>query len=134
MELIYISALIIAIAFAILTLYVVKTLQHVTHTITGLDNTLADVVQKTDRITKETEQLIHQSSKLTDDVQHKVQATNSLFESLEDVGKATENIHQSLQTTKTTYDTSAKENTDTLATYIRWGETALTLYRSLKKK
>ncbi|GAE25810.1 general stress protein [Halalkalibacter wakoensis JCM 9140] len=61
-SLLYISALVAAIAFAVLVIYLVRTLKSANRTLDHVANTMAGLEKQVTGITKETEELLHRTN------------------------------------------------------------------------
>lgn len=81
MELIgYISALIAAIAFAVLVIYLVKVLKETQRTMANVANTLEGLEKQMEGITVETTALLHKTNKLADDINQKSTRLNTVVD------------------------------------------------------
>ena len=133
MELIYISALLVALAFAYLTFFIVKTLMGVSSTIQSLDHTVSELETKMKEISHESEQLVHKTNSLTDDIQHKVESTDGMFDSLHNVGESLNNINDALSRGAAHFSMQSSKQTDQLTHIIRWSDAAMNLYSTYSK-
>jgi uncharacterized protein YoxC len=66
--LLYLAAIIAAVAFAVLVIYLAKTLKASTRTLNNVANTLESLEKQMQGITTETTELLHKTNALADDV------------------------------------------------------------------
>ncbi|WP_100399906.1 DUF948 domain-containing protein [Bacillus sp. FJAT-44742] len=134
MELVYISALIVALAFAALVVYVIKTLKAANSTIDRVANTLDNFEKQIKGITTETEHLMEKTNKIADDVQYKSDSLNSLFVSLKDVGDSLQTMNRSFKDVSTTVSQQSQQRSEEVAKVVQWGNAAIDLYAKWKDK
>lgn len=130
----YISALIVAVAFAVLVIYLVKTLKSANRTLDHLAETTAGIKSQINGITKETETLLQRTNELADDIQEKSQSLNSIFASAKELGDSVNQITHSIRHMSTTISNQANRQSDQVAQVIQWGNAALDLYTKYKEK
>ncbi|RKD68751.1 uncharacterized protein YoxC [Sinobaca qinghaiensis] len=126
--LLYISALIVAIAFAVLVIFIVQTLKAASSTMQNVAGTLDRVEKQVEGITTESEHLVQKSTLIVDDVQKKSQSLNGLFESLKDVGDSVQSINYTFKEMSDTVTTQSKHQSDQVARAMQWGNAAIDLY------
>lgn len=126
--LLYISALIVAIAFAVLVIFIVQTLKAASSTMQNVAGTLDRVEKQVEGITTESEHLVQKSTLIVDDVQKKSQSLNGLFESLKDVGDSVQSINYTFKEMSDTVTTQSKQQSDQVARAMQWGNAAIDLY------
>jgi uncharacterized protein YoxC len=88
MDLIYLSILFVAIAFAIVAGYLCFILKRVSNNMKTLSSTMSEVEDQFKYITPELTNTIRETDKIVDDAEDKVKATDGVFDSLEDVGNS----------------------------------------------
>ncbi|MDX5476523.1 MAG: DUF948 domain-containing protein, partial [Bacillaceae bacterium] len=96
-NLLYVSALIVAIAFFVLVIYVSKTLKSVQGTLDQVAGTLGGIEKQMQGITTETEQLLHKTNVLMEDIQDKSEQLNSVVVAVKDVGTSIQGFNHSVQ-------------------------------------
>ncbi|OIU69835.1 DUF948 domain-containing protein [Rossellomorea aquimaris] len=93
------SAVIAAVAFTILVIYLIMTLRKVMTTLAETNKTLSDTRTAVNGITEEAEELIHTANQISDDVKGKMKAVDPLVESAHDVGEIIHNVTSSVKRT-----------------------------------
>ena len=130
--LLYISALVAAVAFAVLVIFLVRTLRSANRTLEHTANTVANLEKQVNGITSETEQLLHKTNRLADDIQQKTEAVNTLFTSVKDLGQSVTQFNQSIRQVSNTVSSQTVEQSENIAKAVNWGTTALDLYTKFK--
>ncbi|GAF64266.1 DUF948 domain-containing protein [Alkalihalobacillus trypoxylicola] len=132
--LLYISALIVAVAFAILVIYLVRTLKSANKTLTHVASTMESLEKQINGITKETEQLLHRTNALADDIQKKSESLNPVFSSVKDLGQSFQQVNQSIQHVSNTITAKTNQQSEQIAQVVQWGQVALDFYEKLKAR
>ncbi|WP_240374790.1 DUF948 domain-containing protein [Bacillus piscicola] len=96
MDLVGIGVLIVAIAFAVLVIFLIKTLNNVSQVLHGVNETVEKLPDQLDEVLKETSEVIHQSSETLEDLNEKIRTLNPLFYILSDAGEASRKLSSSL--------------------------------------
>ncbi|WP_062047695.1 DUF948 domain-containing protein [Bacillus sp. JCM 19034] len=130
----YISALIFAVAFTVLTIYIVKTAKSADRTLKHLEETMAAMKVQINGISNETEKLLHRTNELAEDIQEKSQSMNSIFASAKELGDSINQITHSIRHMSTTIASQANRKSDQVAQVVQWGSAALDLYSKYKEK
>ncbi|WP_187444893.1 DUF948 domain-containing protein [Rossellomorea vietnamensis] len=91
------SAVIAAVAFTILVVYLILTLRKVMATIAETKKTLHDARTSVNSLTDEAEELIHTANQISDDVKGKMKAVDPLVESAQDVGEMIHSVTSSVK-------------------------------------
>lgn len=131
MDLIYLSILFVAVAFALVVVYLCFVLKRVSNTMKSLGSTMSDVEKQVTYITPQLTDTIKETDKLIEDVEEKVKATDSIFDTVEEFGTsltaANEAFHNRFgKLTDEEMDRKVKPFIDG----IRWSEVAVRLYSS----
>lgn len=87
-----ISMIVITIAFVVLVIYLIRTLQAFKHSILHAEQTLDQVQRQLDELGKEALQWLQNCNQLTADVQSKLKSIHSVFQSAERICEATEKV------------------------------------------
>ncbi len=132
--LLYISALVAAVAFAVLVIYLVRTLKSANRTLDHLANTMAGLEKQINGITKETEELLHRTNRLADDIQGKTESLNTVFSSVKELGDSVGQVNQSIRHVSNTVSTQAIKQSDQIAQAVQWGNVAIDLYTKFKQR
>ncbi|UTR11420.1 DUF948 domain-containing protein [Evansella sp. LMS18] len=132
--LLYLSVAIIAVAFAALVFYLIKTLISMKQTLDNVSSTVEGLQQQVDGITKESQELIHKTNLLADDIQRKSDSLNSVFAAANDLGETVQNVNHSLKTVSAAISKKANEQSDQVAQAVKWGNVALDFWGKWKAK
>ncbi|GGK12093.1 UPF0478 protein YtxG [Caldalkalibacillus thermarum] len=97
MGIIEISVALIAVAFVVLVIYIVKTLLTVQQSLQELSENMATIEKRVDELSRETTALIRRTNQLTEDIYNKSQSLNQLFKSAEEIGQATRQVSSSMK-------------------------------------
>lgn len=135
MELIYLSILLIAIAFLIAVVYICFVLKRLTNTMKTLRGTLGSAEKQVEKMTLVLSETIKETDELMADVTEKAQATDSIFDSVQLFGESIQSANTALQNglgnlTEEEMDRKVKPFIEG----IRWSEVAVQLYGMWKGK
>ncbi|WP_028782916.1 DUF948 domain-containing protein [Thalassobacillus devorans] len=133
MELVYIGIFIMALSFALVVAFIVKTLVSVNKSMKSLDGTVDNLVTQMNGITKESEHLINKSNYLAEDINHKIDSTNGLFESLQNVGDSVDNLNHGLNKATDNFTYHTNKHNDKIIKAVRWGEAITNTYAKWKR-
>lgn len=117
----YIAALIVAIAFAVLVGYLAKTLKAAQHTLDSVANTLNGIEHQMQGITRETTDLLHKTNELAEDIQGKSAKLNVVFDGIKGIGETVQDFNESLQTLSAEISRTAEKEDDKVAQTVKWG-------------
>ncbi|SFL52987.1 DUF948 domain-containing protein [Salibacterium qingdaonense] len=137
LDLVGISVLIIAIAFAVLVIFLARTLHNLTNVLGGVNKTVEKLPDQLDDVMKETGVVIHNSNETLLDLNEKMRTLNPLFYILGDAGEASRKLSSSLvdmtDSMKKNTD-EAKEKADNRDLGGLYGGAALVYYLFQKRK
>lgn len=134
MSLVYIGVFIMAIAFAIVAIFIAKILLSTSKVIATLGNTLGSVEEKLDKSIAEVEAMTLEANQTYADVEAKLQATEGLFLAIENVGETTAIISNDLQQrTKRYQQDESLPGTMPFVRAIQFGEFGFSLFESWKR-
>lgn len=123
----YLSVALIAIAFFILVIYLIKTLKTVQGTLQSLTKTIEGMEKQIHEIGSETAQLLHKTNAVADDVQKKVESLNVLFDAVKQVGSTVQTFNDSLTKKWTT-------NQQKIVQAVQWGNAFLEIWGKWKER
>ncbi|MFD2446434.1 DUF948 domain-containing protein [Bacillus sp. CGMCC 1.16607] len=129
-----ISVAIIAMAFVVLVIFLVKTLKAVQGTMEGVSKTLAGIEKQLDEVTKETALLLHKTNVLADDIQEKAESLNSVVVAVKGVGSTVNKFNHSLRSVATSFDQQVEQNKDKISQVVQWSNILLELKDKWKAK
>ena len=129
--LLYIAALIAAVAFAVLVIYLAMTLKASTRTLNNVANTLEGLEKQMQGITSETTELLHKTNVLADDVSQKTAKLDGLFDGVKGIGETVQDFNKTLKQFSSSVSRAAVENQDKASQAVTWGAA---LFDLIKKK
>lgn len=130
----YVSALIAAIAFAVLAAYLGNTLVAMRKTLLSLAHTTAALEKQLQGVTYETEQLLHKTNALAEDIQQKSQSLNKVVKSVEGISTTIDSINGRLAQATNSVVHQVEQNADKVAQVMQWGTAAIEVYGRLRKR
>lgn len=143
---------IIAIAFAVLVVYLISTLKSVNASLDEVKQTMGQLQQnlngiqrRVDDISDETVQVLKNTNGITADIQAKIKSFDTLFASFKDVSESIHEVTSSARQVSATLSKSMVDNVEStvqqnkkrIAGVLEWGTVALHLYkkwRDMKQK
>ena len=133
MGLIYLSILLVAIAFLIAVIYICFVLKRVTNTMKTLRGTLGSAEEQVGKMTPVLSQTIKETDELMADVTEKVQATDSMFDSIQLFGESVQSANTALQNgLGNLTDEEMDRKVKPFIEGIKWSEVAVQLYGTWK--
>lgn len=129
MGLIYLSILLIAIAFLIVVVYVSIVMNRLTKTMKSLSTTLSGVEKQVQEMTPQLATTLKEADRLLDDATDKSGATESLFDSVQLLGESLQSANSAIQNSLSSL--TEEEMDEKVKPYIKgmkWSEVAVTLY------
>lgn len=134
MSFISIAIFIVALAFALVSIYIAKILLRVSTLFKTLGQTADDVEHQLDKTVHEVGRLIGEAETTAKDVENKLIATEGLFSSLTNVGDATSIISSELHNKVKSYGSdSTLPGTQHFVRAIQWSEYANVLLKSWQR-
>lgn len=91
------SAIIAAVSFLLLTIFVIITLKSAKQTMADVSSTLQRVETKISGITEKSEQLMETTNNIAKDAEQKLQALDGIANSANHLGQSTYNMNHSIQ-------------------------------------
>lgn len=134
MELIYLSLFMVAIAFAVVVVYLCIVLKRVSNTMKSLSSTLGEVEKQVNYITPQLSDTIKETDRTIDDAREKVEATDSLFDSVQGLGISLQNVNDVFHSRfgKMT-DEEMDQKIKPFVEGIKWSEVGVKLYTTFQK-
>ncbi|ANB62090.1 hypothetical protein GFC30_3105 (plasmid) [Anoxybacillus amylolyticus] len=123
----YLSVALIAVAFFLLVIYLIKTLKTVQGTLQSLTKTIEGMEKQIQAIGTETAQLLHKTNAVVDDVQKKVESINVLFEAVKQIGSTVQTFNDALVKKWTA-------NEQKLVQAFQWSNAFLEIWGKWKEK
>jgi uncharacterized protein YoxC len=133
-DLLYVSAIIVAIAFLVLVIFVSKTLRSVQGTLNQVAGTLGSIEKQMQGITTETEQILHKTNVLMDDIQDKSQQLNTVVTAVKDVGTSIQGFNHSVSRLSNNVAHQLDQNQDKVSQVVQWSNVAMELVEKWNEK
>ncbi|MCA0971318.1 DUF948 domain-containing protein [Halobacillus litoralis] len=134
MSLTGISLFIIAVSFAFIAIFVIKTLKAASGTMTSVSQTLEKVEGQMQGITSESESLLKKTNRIAEDVENKTQTLNGFVESINNVGSTVGSVNTSLQGMAESVAHASNQKDERVVKAMKWGDAAIELYLKWKTK
>lgn len=131
---IYVSVGVIAAAFAILVLYLVKTLRATTKTLENVSVTIESLEKQLQGVTRETEQLLKHTNDLAEDIRNKTAVFNPFFQSVKSLGDSVQRVNRSVENVAQNITKQAENQSNQVAKAVQWGHVAIDIYSKWKEK
>ncbi|MFZ3580097.1 DUF948 domain-containing protein [Virgibacillus sp. DJP39] len=131
-NLLYIAAIIVAIAFAVLVIYLAMTLKATQRTLNNVADTVEDLEKQLQGITTETTALLNKTNRLAEDVEQKSSKLNGLFDGVRGIGETVKDFNQSLRKITTKVSVSAEQNQEKASQAVKWGTAMFDLWKKKK--
>ncbi|MGP4041548.1 DUF948 domain-containing protein [Gracilibacillus sp. D59] len=131
--LLYLAAIIAAVAFAILVIYLVKVLKETKRMMSHVADTLEGLEKQMEGITVETTALLNKTNKLAEDVNEKTAKLNTLVDGVKNIGDSVKDFTQSIRKVSQSVNRIADENKETTAEAIKWSTVVMELFKKNRK-
>lgn len=132
-DLLYVAALIVAIAFAILVFYIGRTLKSAQKTLSQVANTLDGLENQLEGISKETTALLNKTNHLAEDIQEKSQKLNTVVDGVQGIGTTIQQFNESLRSLSGDIHSAADRNKENVVQAVQWGNVAVDLWKKFKR-
>jgi len=129
----YVAALIAALAFALIAIYLAKTLKSLSRTFDSVADTLDGFEQQMQGITHETTELLHKTNELAEDIQGKTAKLDVLFDGVKGIGETVKDFNESLQTLSSEITRTAEQEDDKVAKTVKWGAAIIDIFQRRKQ-
>ncbi|WP_042223162.1 DUF948 domain-containing protein [Oceanobacillus manasiensis] len=128
----YIAALIAAVAFAVLVIYAIITMKAAKQTMENVQNSLDGLNTQMKGITDETTQLLTKTNRLADDVQQKSSKLNGVFDGAKGLGETVRDFNNSLKQLSGSISRTANQNPEKAAQAVKWASTLMEFWKKKK--
>jgi uncharacterized protein YoxC len=123
----YLSIALIAIAFLVLVIFLVKTLKSLQETLLSVSKTLNVLEKQLDGVTSETTILLQKTNALADDIQEKSERLTSVVDAVKDVGTTVNKFNGTLKNLTSSFDIQVEQNKEKISQIVQWGNVFLEL-------
>ncbi|UOQ95514.1 DUF948 domain-containing protein [Halobacillus shinanisalinarum] len=137
MDYLGIGILIIGIAFAILSIFLIKTLNNLADVLKGVNKTVDKLPEQLDGVMSQTTEILNNSNDTLADVNEKVRALSPLFYIVGDIGDSSRKLTSSLADMTKSMKKSTKDGNSTVKEEDvggLYGAVALGYYLTQKRK
>lgn len=124
----YVSVALIAAAFAVVSIFLVKALKSLDETLKHTAETVERLPGQIDGLTNEATLLLHQTNQLAEDIQEKTGALDSTFHAVKEAGDSLKMVNETVKDTTETVSHQVRQQSDTITKVVRWGNTLFTLW------
>ncbi|MFC3885721.1 DUF948 domain-containing protein [Bacillus songklensis] len=128
----YVSVALIALAFAVVSIFLVKALKSLDETLKNTAETVERLPGQIDGLTREATTLLHQTNQLAEDIQEKTGALDSTFTAVKEAGDSLKTVHEAVKDTTETVSHQVKTQSDKISEVVRWGNTLFALWDKWK--
>jgi|SRR5690625_4672318 len=129
-----IAALIVAIAFAVLVVYLAQTLKETQRTLSNVADTLESLEKQMNGITDETTELLKRTNTLADDIHEKSLKLNGVFDGIKGIGDTIRDFNDSLNQIQMNITKAASKDQDKASQAVKWGIAILDIWKNKRKK
>lgn len=135
-----ISVAVIALAFAVLVVYLIVTLKAASRSLNQVQQTLVNLEKQVDDLSQESVKLIQTTNLLTEDVQKKVRSLDTLFQSANQVGDAVHEVTSSVKqvsaalsnTLVPRVEKTAQSSQQPMSDVMQWVSLSMGLYQKVR--
>ncbi|WP_407272260.1 DUF948 domain-containing protein [Radiobacillus sp. PE A8.2] len=132
-NLLYIAAIIVAVALVVLVIYLSKVLKATERTLINVADTLEGLEKQMEGITLETTALLNKTNKLAEDINEKSQSLNTLMTGVKGIGDTVNDFNKSIRAVSNNLTSFAEKNKDVTAQTVQWGTVVMDLIKKWKK-
>ncbi|HWO75452.1 MAG TPA: DUF948 domain-containing protein [Bacillus sp. (in: firmicutes)] len=123
----YLSIAVIAIAFFILVIFLIKTLKSLQKTLDSVSHTLNGLEGQLQGVTKETTELLKKTNALAEDIKEKSVKLNSVVDAVKDVGTSIQKFNRSLEGVTEKVIHQVDTNQERISQVVQWGQVFMEL-------
>lgn len=120
----YIAALIFALAFAALVIFMITSLNPI---LKEVKDTLAVLREEVNNITTEVTQLLHKTNNLVEDVERKSAKLDSVFDGIDNIGHTLKDLIETLSRISSKLTQTVRKEDEKIAQALKWGSALLKL-------
>ncbi|WLR60950.1 DUF948 domain-containing protein [Guptibacillus hwajinpoensis] len=130
----YVAVAIIAIVFAVLSVFLIKVLKSTEKTLSNTAEMIDSLQGQINGLSKETTMMLHKTNVLTDEVQSKVGEFSPVFESVKETGASLQNLSRSFSKLSHSVEKGIESKQGKAAEAANWGSTALAMWEKYRFK
>ncbi|WP_270179707.1 DUF948 domain-containing protein [Alkalihalobacillus sp. CinArs1] len=130
----YLAVAVIALAFAILSIFLIKVLKSTNATLSKTAETIDSVQGQIDGLTKETTILLHKTNVLTDEIQENAAKFSPAFDAVKDTGESLKKLNNSFAKISHSFEKGVESKQGNTVKVANWGSTILGLWEQYRLK
>ncbi|MFC0300930.1 DUF948 domain-containing protein [Virgibacillus soli] len=130
----YIAALIAAVAFAVLVVFLGITFMAVKRTMNSVANTMDSMEKQLVGITTETTELLKKTNVLAEDVINKTGKLEGIFDGAKGIGETLMDFNESIKHITSQISRNASQNQEKAAQSVKWGAALFDLWKKNRNK
>ncbi|MDO6658062.1 DUF948 domain-containing protein [Anaerobacillus sp. 1_MG-2023] len=130
----YVAVAIIAIVFAVLSVFLIKVLKSTEKTLSNTAEMIDSLQGQINGLSKETTMMLHKTNVLADEVQSKVGQFSPVFESVKETGDSLQNLSRSFSKLSHSVEKGVESKQGKAAEAANWGSTALAMWEKYRFK
>lgn len=128
-NLLYISAIIVALAILLFVIYLAAVLVAVKRTMNSVAGTLENLEVQMKGITAETEELLNRTNRLAEDVHEKSAKLNGVFDGVKEIGGTIKDFNASLRSMTAGFTAASPEHNEKSAQAVKWASTLIRTWK-----
>ncbi|MET3575361.1 DUF948 domain-containing protein [Bhargavaea ullalensis] len=133
-NLLYIAAIVAAVAFLILCIALAMTLGSLKKTLNSVSETVDGLEGQLQGLTKESTELLHKTNLLAEDIQHKSEQLNTVVQAVQGVGESFGNLNSSVRRITSSVSAEVERNEDKIAQVVQWSNVVLGIRDKWKER
>lgn len=133
-NLLYIAAIVAAIAFLILCISLAMTLFSLKNTLKSVSETMGGLTTQLEGVTTETTELLHKTNDLAEDILLKAEKLNSVVDAVKGVGDSVTGLNSSVRRVSDSITTGAEQNGDKIAQVVQWSNVVMGIMSKVKER
>lgn len=133
-SLLYIAAIVAAVAFLILCVSLAMTLTSLKTTLKSVSETMNGLSVQLEGVTSETTLLLKKTNDLAEDIQLKSLQLNSVVEAVKGIGDSVTNVNSSVRRVTQSVSVEAERNSDKIAQVIQFSQVAMGIIDKVKER
>lgn len=133
-NLLYIAAIVAAIAFLILCVSLAMTLTSLKTTLKSVSETMTGLSVQLEGVTSETTLLLKKTNDLAEDIQLKSIQLNSVVDAVKGIGDSVTNVNSSVRRVTHSVSVEAERNSDKIAQVIQISQVAMGIFDKVKER
>src|SRR5699024_10975519 len=127
-----IGVIIVAVAFAVVVLYLAQTLKSTQRTLNDVADTLEGVERQVEGITTATTLVLQKTNDVAEDVNHKVARSKSITEGVEEVCDTFNNLTRPMKKLSKSISVSSEEDVEKATEAVKWSTAIRNIWRNRK--